>query len=255
MIPGIFAAGAMQRRQPGTYIDEITETGVWTAPPDVTEVDLFLVGGGGGGLSGGGGGGYTQAYLGVPVDPLESYDVTIGAGGLGVVPEIGGNVASQDGGYTRFGDDDTYQAEGGKGAYNTADHIIREGGDGGSGGGASASSNQLAGDGGSDGADGGAGHRGNGGEGQGTTTRAFGDPEGQLYAGGGGAGISVGTPGVGGDGGGADGGFDEADGFDSVDGTGGGGGGAGGVRIVPANASMRGGHGGSGIALIRYTIT
>lgn len=68
----------------------ITSTQSWTAPADVTSVDILLVGGGGGAggnggtataSGGGGGGGVLQDS--VPVTPNTAYTITIGAGGAG----------------------------------------------------------------------------------------------------------------------------------------------------------------------------
>lgn len=66
----------------------ITSTQSWTAPADVTEIELMLVAGGGGGggagsagHAGGGGGGGGVLFDTVPVTAGTSYTVTIGAGG------------------------------------------------------------------------------------------------------------------------------------------------------------------------------
>lgn len=88
-----------------------------------------------------------------------------------------------------------------------------------------------------------------GGIGQGTTTRAFGESTGTLYAGGGGGG---GTPftgsGSGGAGGGANGNSGYLSGNDAQANTGGGGGGG----STDAFNGIRGGNGGSGIVIIRW---
>ena len=165
------------------------ESGNWEVPNGVTHADIFLVGGGGSGVNGGGGGGYTETFLNIKLDEVPGYSsgsipYVVGRGGA-AISGLTENVTGNDGGFTRFGDDTTYQAAGGKGAYNSDGNDVREGGDGGSGGGASASTDQETGDGGSDGANGGSGQRGRGGSGQGTTTKAFGEAEGDLYAGGG----------------------------------------------------------------------
>lgn len=235
---------------PGEHVDTITQSGFWVPPAGVTSVDLFLVGGGGGAVNGGGGGGYTQTYLDVPVTPGQPYSITIGQGGAGARQVQTSAIAAQDGGYTRFGDNSAYQAEGGRGAFNSQDFAIREGGDGGSGGGASGSSNTVVGGGGSDGGDGGSGDRGNGGLGQGSSTRAFGDMGGELYGGGGGGGISMGSPGTGGPGGGGDGvAGSSTPPNPGEDGRGGGGGGCAGIGGTQTHPGGRGGH---GVALIRY---
>ena len=244
---------------PISIIELTDETGEWEIPALVTHADIFLVGAGGGGLSGGGGGGYTGTWLFVKLDEVPGYNngkipFAVGRGGFGRSGDIDDDTAG-DGGYTRFGSDDTYQVEGGKGAFNSDGITIREGGDGGSGGGASASTNQTTGTGGSDGDDGGAGQRGNGGQGQGTTTRAFDEPEGELHAGGGGAGNFGDNGQPGGDGGGGDGGSNAGSntnpagsGQNGEDGKGGGGGGKG--DTTEAQTPGRGGH---GKIRIRYT--
>lgn len=156
-------------------------------------IDIFLVGGGGGGSavgsnpvyshpayygSAGGGSGYTATQSGVSVSTGTSYAATIGAGGE--VHADGGASSITIGG-------STYSANGGKcSTYNAA------GGDGGSGGGGGGDNKPA--DGGTDGSNGGNGLdlysqvMENGGKGQGTTTRAFGESTGVLYANGGGAG-------------------------------------------------------------------
>lgn len=156
-------------------------------------IDIFLVGGGGGGSavganpqyrhpsyygSPGGGSGYTATQSGVSVSTGTSYAATIGAGGE--VHADGGASSITIGG-------STYSANGGKcSTYNAA------GGDGGSGGAGGGDYGPA--DGGTDGSAGGNGHDfsnneiANGGKGQGTTTRAFSESSGVLYANGGGAG-------------------------------------------------------------------
>ena len=194
-------------------------------------IDLFLVGGGGGGgkvydssrqeyEGGGGGGGYTATKKLINVSLNTGYKITIGSGGA--IDTNGGNTSA-------FG----YDAAGGKKA-------TKIGGDGGSGGGNSGY--QKGGNGGSDGSDGATQGDNPGGNGQGTTTREFGESSGNLYAGGGGGGANqkVGgwVAGKGGDGGGAD------ATKSAVANTGGGGGGS-------SIYGELGGAGGSGIVIIR----
>ena len=242
-----------------TEVDLLDETGEWEIPDGVTHGDLFLVGGGGGGCNGGGGGGYTHTWLHVQLDQVPGYDdgkipYTVGRGGQDA-GTVTADASAEDGGFTRFGSDSTYQVEGGKGAFNSGGNNIREGGDGGSGGGASGSTDQTTGAGGSDGDDGGAGQRGDGGQGQGTTTRAFGEPEGELHAGGGGAGNFGDNGQPGGGGGGGDGGSNASSGTNPAgsgqngeDGKGGGGGGKG-----DTSSTQTPGRGGHGKIRIRYT--
>ena len=152
-----------------------------------TKVDIFAVGGGGGGGNGndgsyggqGGGGGFTATVKAKSLAKNVSYTVTIGAGGAAHTP----------GGASSFGELCT--AQGGWYGANGGDG----GGAGGSGGGVPGSTantwaKRAGGAGGSDGSDG---LTTNEiytavGKGQGTTTRAFGDADGELYAGGGGGG-------------------------------------------------------------------
>ena len=184
-------------------------------------IDVFLVGGGGGGTAaytnGGSGGGYTKNATSIAVSVGVPYTIRVGAGGSG-----------GDGGYTSaFG----ATANGGKGATSPV------GADGGSGGGAGWSGTELGSAGASDGGSAAKGSFYNGGTGQGTTTREFGDINGNLYSGGGG-GASASTTEVfsGGDGGG---GATKENGSNN---TGGGGG-------APRNGTAT--TGGSGIVIIR----
>lgn len=69
--------------------DLIKATQVWTAPSDVSDIEVILCGGGGGGgasagsSTGGTGGNGSVTYDIVSVTPGQSYTVTIGAGGAG----------------------------------------------------------------------------------------------------------------------------------------------------------------------------
>ena len=73
------------------YIKEqaFTASGTWTVPAGVTSAQVILVGGGGGGgggsqnVAGGGGGGGQVVVRNIDVNPLQTYQVTIGAGGVG----------------------------------------------------------------------------------------------------------------------------------------------------------------------------
>lgn len=195
-------------------------------------IDVFCVGGGAGGQrnedSGygtrapGGGGGYTKTKKNVSVEKDQSYAITIGAGGAGKGYVSLGSYGNDGGTTTAFG----VSASGGRAAYST--YGVTPGGNGGSGGGkADEKSN-----GGSDGGNG-TGSSSSQGRGQGSTTRAFGESGGELFAGGG-AGFAYGSGGRGGAGGGGD------AGKSGTVNTGGGGGG-----------STAPGNGGSGIVIIR----
>jgi len=204
--------------------------------------DVFCVGGGGGGgtlnnteypgsdYCGGGGGGYTTTSKRQNITAGTSYTITIGAGGAQGV----------NGGKT--------SAFGTTAAGGYSSKVMFNAGKGGSGGGAG-TRHGLGGEGGSDGGDGGKGNWTNGqqiAQGQGTTTREFGESSGTLYAGGGG-GSSNDKVVAGGAGGGGAGGRPNTNGLDGVANTGGGGGG----RYGSAAGSPKSGSGGSGIVVIR----
>lgn len=156
----------------------------WVVPDGCTEVDVFLVGGGGGAgqltageSSGGGGGGYTKTYKkdnvgckngdAIQVTPGQIIDIVVGAGG-----------DKANGGYSQFLSS-SYRANGG-----VMSKTNWRGGNGGSGGGGGSTSTvRIAGDGGTNGSNGEGTDNGNG---QGYTTRDFGDPDGKINAGGGG---------------------------------------------------------------------
>lgn len=234
--------------------------------------DVFCVGGGGHGspstssssttyyCGGGGGGGYTKTQQ-VAFTKGTPYAAIVGAGGTaadryggdaGGETSLNGVVAGGGIGGGRFG------ASGG-----TSDQV-NYGGNGGSGGGGGGHSNGGAG--GSDGSNGLPGHLGGRpsssspnyvGIGQGTTTRAFGESNGELFAGGGGAGSDWASntyAGAGGDGGGGAGGYGSSTkdriGKDGVENTGGGGGGA--STTVRSSSTYAGGYGGSGVILVRF---
>ncbi len=163
-----------------------TVSGTWTAPANMT-IKVFCVGGGGstGNASdsgpramGGAAGGYTTtAEIQVTKDTV--YSVIVGAGGT-VTQTYYGNT----GGASSFGGAIAV-ALGGEGSSMTT------GGNGGSGGGAGTTNTSTGvtsgGNGGSDGSNGSNSNPGTApGTGQGTTTRAFGEATGTLYAGGGG---------------------------------------------------------------------
>lgn len=171
-----------------------------------TSIDIFMVGGGGGSSSrtesgdygtihtGGAGGGYTKTQKGVAVSANAGIAVSIGAGGTGGWnPTAGGTTSVTVSG-------STYSARGGntgnKGYYDTVSHA-GSGGSGGSGGGGGSIGGWAGGTGGSNGGNGSSGkaspqEAGSGAAGQGTTTRAFGESSGELFAyGGSGGGGSV----------------------------------------------------------------
>lgn len=152
-------------------------------------IDVFLVGGGGGGGSGkncvysdtceassagGGGGGYTYTEKRYNVVSGKIFNITIG-------------------GQTSASTFDSLVANGGKSGSLTSCQFGGEGGNGGSGGGGGARRN-LGGIGGSDGSNGNNGvgsNNGSGGQGQGTTTKEFGEEEAKEYSKGGNAGRGI----------------------------------------------------------------
>lgn len=226
-----------------------TSSGVFSVPAGVTAIDVFLVGGGGGsgqdytdGYSGAGGG-YTQTYKSIPTSPGTQWNVLVGAGGDN---SNGATSSFSNGG-------GNYTASGGNrsGQY---------GANGGSGGGGAGQYSIYAGNGGSDGSKGEDARKvgtetgviKTGGAGQGTTTRAFGESNGTLYAGGGGGSWSpsghTGAVGQGGAGGGGRGrNNDNSGNIDGTNGTPNTGGGSGGFSGAKVN-----GQGGSGIVIVRW---
>lgn len=214
---------------------ELYESGELTLSPGT--YDIFMVGGGGS-YSGvystdylvraGGGSGYTTTETGVEISSTSILSAVVGAGG---------STIGKDGSETSIRDSSlsiNMSSAGGK-ANGSGRY---DGAPGGSGGGASDS-----GKGGSDGSDGGSTSYGTGGAGQGTTTRAFSEPDGVLYAGGG---TSGGVNTKGGDGGGGK-GSTTATAYAGTPNTGGGSGGN-----VSKSSNASGGGGGSGIIIIRW---
>ncbi len=265
-----------------------TASGTFTVPAGVRSIDIFCVGGGAAGSPGkdngspyyggaGGGSGYTATKKAYAVTPGQTFAVTVGAGGKsfngsnsektghGSATSFG-SVLSANGGRTG------YERRMSGSSYYTDSNTY--GGNGGSGGGTGAVGTngvRYGGAGGSDGANGGAAYNSNGtqnangGIGQGTTTRAFGESSGTLYAGAGGGGTqnsSGYSSGNGGAGGGGKGGYatvkSEEDNtynfYKPVDGTAntGGGGGGGHDTSVIAITHYQGGNGGSGICIVRW---
>lgn len=169
-----------------------------------TSIDIFMVGGGGGSNSkttstdygivhsGGAGGGYTKTQKAVSVSENSAISVSIGAGG---------GAGSSGGTTTVKVNGSSYSASGGSAGgapwFNGSNTVCGSGGSGGSGGGSASSGGFAGGSGGSDGGNGSSGKSnvfptGSVGSGQGTTTRAFGESSGELFAyGGSGGGGSV----------------------------------------------------------------
>lgn len=239
---------------PNNWMIEFLSSGTLTFTKENVTIDAFLVGGGAGGNAGytycGGAGGCSGKTLTIKSKICAAnspFVITIGAGGSGGVGYAGFGGAG--GSTSAFGNTvaggTVYKAE-----------AVHQNGDtggnseGGSGGGQGAEKNNsyYAAKGGADGADGVWTGWYASGKGQGTTTRAFGESSGTLYASGGGGGgfvdfcngaaggdTTAGTGGSGGNGGNAQ----------ANTGSGGGGGGGG------KSAYYAGGAGGSGIVIIR----
>jgi len=179
---------------------------------NTTVIDAFLVGGGGSAarkmssaasasrITPGGGGGYTVTKKGVTLYPHKKYGIVIGAGGRYYV-STSLALDGEDGGATSaFG----LIAEGGKGGQiaessDLPEDRVTKGGDGGSGGGAIGGEVRVDNvstlhihKGGVDGADGEECESKAGGAGQGRTTRAFEEENGELFASGGDGGYNAG---------------------------------------------------------------
>lgn len=210
----------------GNWRIKFKSSGIFTPLVDIA-VDVFLVGGGGSGgrggegnISAGGGGGYTATHKKIDIFSGTEYQIEVGAGG-------------------------GYLANGGKSSAfeKTVNGGItgNRGGAGGSGGGLGGQWSN--GSGGSDGSDG---HNNSKGIGQHTTTREFGEPTGDLYAGGGGSALPHQEhEKVGGKGGGGYGALNwNSHAGSGAPNTGGGGGGT-------NNHEGYSGKGGSGIVIIR----
>lgn len=261
-----------------------TSSGIFTVPSGVSKIKVFLVGGGGGGNlcepysssssngygGGGGGGGYTQTAE-YAVSAGQSCTVTIGAGGNGATYQDPSSQFSANIGYAghagsatsfRLPNGTTLTANGGAaGNAKTA----ANGNAGGSGGGAGGNNEYNEApdsfrSGKSGGSDGGAGQNNTGtltgGTGQGYTTRAYGEANATLYAGGGGGSAgsnnsngNYATRGAGGAGGGGAGTGAQGNAENGAANTGGGGGGS--SRYGGPN-NITAGNGGSGICLIKW---
>lgn len=251
-----------------TYLDDgsgnwrikFYTSGVLTWLSDTRSIDVFLVGGGGGGGTGGGGGGYTSTARKVQLSKNQQVRVTVGAGGLGGQARLSYIHTGYEGGSSSFGE---LTVNGGKPGQSNGS-VDGHGGDGGSGGGGyggpwSGGLVSIKGDGGSDGKPGinvqyySGGYKNSyGGTGQGTTTREFGEPTGELYSGGGGGGVDQGLSTRISSGNGGDGGYgggkgvvspDVGPGGDAINGIGGKGGYA---NNSGSLSTSRGGGGGGG---------
>lgn len=176
-------------------IQTFTASGTFTVPANVRSIDIFCVGGGGGGgrdnsdysrkRTTGGGGGYTTTKKAYQVTPGQKFTVTVGNGG--------GYMS--DGGASSFGT--VLTANGGKQGWNCHGNWLNTSGAAG-GSGSAYIRNGAPGTPGSNGSSGNSTtwqeydnddvlqtYTVSGGQGQGTTTKAFGETSGTLYSTGG----------------------------------------------------------------------
>lgn len=164
----------------GNWRIKFLTSGVFTPLKKMT-IDAFYVGGGAAGCfdskgAQGGAGGYTLTVKGIELSANTEYQVVVGAGGTFVyrTSSQGGSIGNGGGISSAFGS----SANGGEANI----YVLRlEVGNGGCGGAYTNTTGTKV-PGGSDGSDGG-----NGSKGQGTTTREFGESDGDLYSGGGAA--------------------------------------------------------------------
>lgn len=182
----------------GNWRIKFLSSGTFTPLKDMV-IDAFLVGAGGGKGSvrcGGGGAGYTTTVRSITLAANTAYQITIGAAGKN--GSTGSSTSATDG--TDGGTTSAFStvAAGGKGSTTgRGTGGTGRSGDGGSGGGGyiSGGSNGVRGSaaGGTDGGDGTTAATA-GGNGQGTTTREFGEADGDLYASGGGDNLTATVP-------------------------------------------------------------
>ena len=236
-----------------------TSSGTFTVPAGVNSIDIFCVGGGGRGYygsdsvgQGGAGGGYTTTKKSISVSSGQTATIAIGAGGNNDGDPTGGTTSCSINGVT-------VTAKGGYGGgyYSGGYRGYAFGGDGGSAGASRPTSSGITCPGASDGnnEDGprnaSGSHMGVNAYGQGSTTRAFGESSGTLYAGGGGAGCYK-LNSAGGSGGGGRGANCESVIYAVAGSFGTGGGGGGGVAGHGKYSALGPGNGGSGICIVRW---
>lgn len=264
----------------GDTVHRFTDAGTFTPPEGIASVQYLVVGGGGGGggvtsttafgtpvggAGGGGAGGVRSGTL--VVTPLQSYSITVGAGGT---PGVGNTSAGGAGGASIFS---TITSNGGGGGAsvgvaatsggsgggarlndNGASGTAGQGNAGGNGAGTTTSTG-AAGGGGGAGAVGGGGAANSGGAGGAGISNSITGIAAIYGGGGGGGGFFNGSPagagGAGGSGGGGSAPNSRAAGNNGTANTGGAGGGASGGS--GAAAAFNGGTGGSGVVIIRYT--
>lgn len=211
-----------------------------------SEIDVFLVGGGGSGAFGAGGGsGYTKTQKNIRITKNQKIQVTIGTGG----GRVYGNSYGISGGTTTFA---SYSALGGSPGGPGGD-----GGNGGSGGGAynlkyAGYTGGGAGCNGGNGQDtNGVGDYGKGGNGQGSTTREFGEISGPLHAGGGQGACATGSACTNGSGPNGESGYNSTTDSNYYPGKGGAGYGGGGGGAANTSGTNYNGAGSNGVVIIR----
>ena len=256
-------------------------TVTWTAPSGVSEIEYLIVAGGGaGGRYRGGGGGGGGVLEGTTTIASGEHSILVGPGGTGrflnsgEAPTNGGNssafgLSALGGGRGGFQGAETPSSGGSGGGGGALDDSAQTGAAGTAGQGNAGGAGQYTLPNGRSGGGGGAGGAG----GDGSNTRAGnGGPgvlstiTGSYYGGGGGGGLdsrgSVTTAGAGGVGGGGAGGrgqrtaptsFPDSPAGNGTANTGGGGGGNGQGDLFISSGNS--GHGGSGIVVVRYTLT
>lgn len=177
----------------GNWRIKFLSSGTFTPLKDMV-VDAFLVGGGGGKsrvLCGAGGAGYTTTARSVVLMANTAYSIVVGAAGRN------GNDNNLNG--TKGGTTSAFaaSAQGGEASKSGYTSSKEPGADGGSGGGglnvSGVHANYSTAAGGTDGGDGTTATTA-GGKGQGTTTREFGEADGDLYASGGGDNLTATVP-------------------------------------------------------------
>lgn len=169
----------------GNWRIKFLSSGIFTPLKNMV-IDVFLVGAGGGSgnsFCGSGGAGYTTTVRSVVLTANTAYSIVVGAAGAN------GTNASDGGTSSAF----SASAAGGKRSITGTSSRVTPGGDGGSGGGGSGSIPYGKAAGGTDGSDG-TDLTSKGGTGQGTTTREFGEVNGDLYASGGGDNLTATVP-------------------------------------------------------------
>ena len=164
----------------GNWRIKFLSSGVFTPLKKMT-IDAFYVGGGAAGCfdskgAQGGAGGYTLTVKRIELSANTEYQIVVGAGGTFVyrTTSNGGSIGNGGGSSSAFG----FSANGGEENTYRLSLTVGSGGCGG----AYVNTSGTKVNGGSDGSNGG-----NGSTGQGTTTREFGEPNGDLYSGGGAA--------------------------------------------------------------------